>query len=245
MLRPDVTQLEAFYKTSLGMASCRLLRGAIRAFWLRKENAVQQILGIGYALPYLLPFMEQDKNRIGAVMPAGQGVMHWPRHHKGNLTVLSEESELPFRDESIDKALIIHALEFTEPELFLPELWRTLAPGGQALFIVPSRRGIWNRAETTPFGHGRPYSATQLEQILRSALFTPVSTRTALFVPPVRRRFLLRMAPALERMGDILRLPFGGVVMVLAEKRLHAPIQGNKAPVFAPARALQAGLRRE
>lgn len=248
MLRPDVTELHAFYASPPGMAACRTLRRAIRSFWPSSESVVQQVLGFGYALPYLLPFMEQDKNRVGAVMPAGQGVIHWPRNRSGNLTLLAEETELPFQDQSIDKALIIHALEFTEPELFLPELWRALAPGGQALFVVPNRSGFWTKAEKTPFGHGRPFSALQLERILKESLFVPVRTIHSLFVPPIRMRFLLRVSPLLERLGDCLNLPFGGVVMILAEKRVHAPISGSKAPsgAFATARpTLSAGLRRE
>ena len=248
MFRPDVTDLHSFYGSPLGMAACRSIRWAMRSFLLNApENKVEQVIGLGYAPPYLLSFIEQGKNRIAAVMPAGQGVMHWPRNHAENIALLAEETELPFRDQSIDKAIIIHALEFTEPELFLPELWRVLAPGGQALFIVPSRSGCWSRAEKTPFGHGRPYSALQLEQTLKEAFFIPIKTSHALFVPPTKTRLILRISKILERIGSFLGLPFGGVVMMLAEKRIHAPINGTKAPSFAasPARAAAMGLRRE
>ena len=247
MFRPDVTDLHTFYSTPLGMATCRALRWAIRQLLPSKpENTVQQMIGLGYALPYLLPFLEQDKNRIGAVMPAGQGVIHWPRNNTDNLTVLAEETELPFHNQSIDKTLIIHSLEFTDMELFLPELWRILSPGGQALFIVPSRTGCWSRAEKTPFGHGRPYSAMQLEKALKEAFFIPVKTTHALFMPPTQIRGLLHFSRLLERIGHFLSLPFGGVVMVLAEKRVHAPINGLKTPAFVPGPARAAiGLRRD
>ncbi len=238
MLRPDVTELHRFYSEPLGMATCRIIRKAIRTFWKNpSENRVQQIMGIGYAPPYLLPYKEQEKNRVAAVMPAGQGVMHWPRHTAENAALLSHETELPLHDQSIDKAIVIHALEFLDTELFLPELWRVLAPNGQALFIVPSRSGCWSRAEKTPFGHGRPYSAMQLERALKQALFIPVKTSYALYYPPIKSRFLLKLSPTIERIARALNLPFGGVVMVLAEKRLHAPIGGNKAPAFIPAGA--------
>lgn len=247
MLRPDVTELHRFYSEPLGMATCRIIRKAIRSFWKNtSENRVQQIMGIGYAPPYLLPFRELEKNRVVAVMPAGQGVIHWPRHTPENAAILSHETELPLQDETIDKAIIVHGFEFLDPELFFPELWRVLASNGQALFIVPSRSGCWSRAEKTPFGHGRPYSAMQLERALKQALFIPVKTSHALYYPPIKTRFLLKISPAIERIARTLNLPFGGVVMILAEKRLHAPIGGNKAPAFVPAGAkLASNLRRE
>lgn len=248
MLRPDVTELQRFYSEPIGMATCRILRKAIRNFWTSpSENRVQQIIGIGYASPYLLPFKEQEKNRVAAMMPAAQGVIHWPRHQLYNQALLAEETELPLQDQSIDKAIIVHGFEFLDPELFLPELWRVLAPNGQALFIVPNRSGCWSRAEKTPFGHGRPYSAMQLERVLKQALFIPVKTNHALYYPPIKTRLMLRISPMIERIAAALNLPFGGVVMVLAEKRLHAPISGgNKAPAFVPAGAKLAGnLRRE
>lgn len=246
MFRPDVTDLNTFYSSPLGMATCRALRWSIRQLLPNAaENTVQQMMGLGYALPYLLPFLEQGKNRIGAVMPAGQGVIHWPRNDTHNLTVLAQETELPFHNQSIDKTLIVHALEFTDMELFLPELWRVLSPGGQALFIVPSRSGCWSRAEKTPFGHGRPYSAMQLERALKEAFFIPLKTRHALFLPPTNIRIMLHLSKFFERIGHCLGLPFGGAVMVLAEKRVHAPVNGIKSPSFVPAPTRAAiGLRR-
>ena len=73
----------------------------------------------------------------------------------------------------------------------LKEVWRVLAGGGRLLIVVPNRRGIWARLDRTPFGSGRPYTMSQLSQLLRDELFTPVATGSALFVPPSRSR----MAP--------------------------------------------------
>ena len=44
----------------------------------------------------------------------------------------------------------------------LREIWRVMASGGQLLAVVPNRRGLWARMDTTPFGHGRPYSRSQI-----------------------------------------------------------------------------------
>ena len=64
------------------------------------------------------------------------------------------------------------------PAPLLREMWRVLTPEGRLLLIVPNRRGVWARLDTTPFGHGRPYSRGQLERLLTDALFTPLEWTT-------------------------------------------------------------------
>ena len=51
-----------------------------------------------------------------------------------------------------------------------PEIWRVLSGNGRLLVIAPNRRGIWARFEHTPFGHGRPYTSSQLYRLLRDTL---------------------------------------------------------------------------
>ena len=51
---------------------------------------------------------------------------------------------------------------------------RVLAPGGRAMFVVPSRRGVWARVDGNPFGQGQPYSKTQLRDLMREAEFSPI-----------------------------------------------------------------------
>ena len=85
-----------------------------------------------------------------------------------------DEAMLPLPDASVDDLLCVHCLEVAERAgPLLREMWRVLAPEGRLLIIVPNRRGLWARFDTTPFGHGRPYSRGQLERLLTDALFTP------------------------------------------------------------------------
>ena len=57
-----------------------------------------------------------------------------------------------------------------DPEGLLREVWRVLAPSGRMMAIMPNRRGVWTRTDNTPFGHGRPYSRSQITQLLRADL---------------------------------------------------------------------------
>jgi SAM-dependent methyltransferase len=137
--------------------------------------------------------------------------------------VLASEYELPLADRSIDRVLMVHALEAAEQGgRLLREVWRVLADGGQALIIVPNRRGLWCLSESTPFGHGQPFSAAQLKGVLCNTLFAPGESATALFVPPLRSRLVLRTAVAWERVGLRWAQHFAGVLLMVAEKQIYA-----------------------
>src|SRR5579862_8964811 len=136
----DVVDLRDFYETSLGQTACRMLRRRIRTIWPSLEGT--SLVGIGYAGPYLRPYLGEAE-RVLSLMPATQGVLHWPKEGP-NLTALVEESELPFQDASVDRILLVHALEGTEhAQAMLGDVWRILAAGGRLLIVVPNRRGMW------------------------------------------------------------------------------------------------------
>ena len=112
---------------------------------------------------------------------------------------------MPLTDAAVDRVLLIHALEMADdPVTLLREVWRVLSPNGRLLAVVPNRRGLWARIDTTPFGYGRPYSRSQITRILRETLFTPKGWGEALYVPPVQRSWFLRSAVAWERAGATL-----------------------------------------
>jgi hypothetical protein len=50
-------------------------------------------------------------------------------------------------------------------------LWRVLAPEGKLLLVAPNRTSLWAQVERSPFAHGRPYSRSQLDRLLRDAMF--------------------------------------------------------------------------
>ncbi len=216
----DVIDLREFYATSLGRTARRVVRARIRDIW--PDLARLRVMGLGYAAPYLLAFREECE-RVIAVMPAGQGVVHWPAEGPG-LVTLADDSELPLPDVSIDRVLLVHALERTEQlRPMLREVWRVMADGGRLLAVVPNRRGIWARLDRTPFGQGHPYTPSQLSRLLRDNMFDPIRTSQALFVPPSRSRMVLASAPAWEKLGVRWFPMISGVLMIEASKRLYAP----------------------
>jgi SAM-dependent methyltransferase len=239
----DVVDLRDFYGQRLGIVARRFIGRGIRSLW--RDTSGQSVLGIGYATPYLGLFREEAE-RCLAFMPAGQGVVKWPTARPA-LSALVDEFELPLPDAAVDRILLVHYLEMThDPAALLREVRRVLASGGRLLAVVPNRRGVWARTDTTPFGHGRPYSRSQINQLLRETWFTPTGWTDALYVPPVERGWFLRSALAWERTGASLSAPFAGVHLVEATKQVYRAIPARRekrrlVPALEPALAPSPG----
>ena len=215
----DVIDLRDFYESGLGRMTRRLVLRRIRQLW--PDVRGEAVLGLGYATPYLRPFRD-EASRVIALMPAAQGVLHWPYGEAG-LVALAEESELPLPDLSIDRIILAHGLEFSDQvRPLLREIWRLLSDRGRLLVVAPNRRGIWARFEHTPFGQGLPYTPRQLSRLLRENMFMPIRIEGALHLPPVRSRMALTTGMAWERLGEPWLGTFAGVVLVEAAKQIYA-----------------------
>jgi SAM-dependent methyltransferase len=239
----DVVDLRNFYAQRLGVVARRFIGRGIRARF--PDLRGMRLLGIGYSTPYFGLFRDEAE-RCLAFMPAVQGVIKWPSTHP-SLAALVDEIDLPLGDAAIDRVLLVHALEMADdPGALLREAWRVLAAGGRLLAVVPNRRGLWARMDTTPFGHGRPYSRSQIMQLLRETWFTPMGYSEALYVPPFQRGWFLRSAPAWERAGATIKAPFAGVHIVEATKQVYRAIPARRerqrlVPVLEPALAPSPG----
>ncbi|MCP4380203.1 MAG: class I SAM-dependent methyltransferase [Hyphomicrobiales bacterium] len=224
----DVVDLRAFYSDRLGGIARRLIGARLKRIWPTLSG--EQVVGIGYATPFLADLADSAERTI-AFMPAAQGVVNWPAGGP-NAAALVHDDALPLPDASVGRVLVIHALETSgDAQELLREIRRVLAPGGRVVLVVPNRRGIWAWAEKTPFGHGRPFTRGQLTTLLRDAMFSPLSWCEALAAPPIARRPWLRTGTNWERIGVNLWPALAGVIIVEATKQFY---QG--APSRAPAR---------
>ncbi|MEM9221868.1 MAG: class I SAM-dependent methyltransferase [Pseudomonadota bacterium] len=211
----DVSELRDFYLTPLGRIVRQIVSSEVRSVW--PSAAGERVVGLGHATPYLGPFLA-DAERVVGLMPAAEGVLHWPKDGQ-NLTALSYEEHLPLPDNSVDKLLLIHLLEATrDPVALLREVWRVLIPTGRLLVVVPHRLGAWARADHTPFGIGRPFTRFQLVNMLADALLDPGDVRRFLCVPPSNRRIVLGSTRGWERIGRSVLPRFSGLLAVEAQK---------------------------
>jgi hypothetical protein len=211
----DVVDLRNFYGQRLGVVARRFIGRGIRSLW--GNTASQRVLGIGYATPYLGLFREEAE-RCLALMPAGQGVVKWPTSRPA-LSALVDENGAARRS-AMDACDARARAEMTTAGRAAARGVAGAPSGGRLLAVVPNRRGLWARMDTTPFGHGRPYSRSQINQLLRETWFTPTGWSEALYVPPVERGWFLRSAVAWERTGATLSAPFAGVHLVEGTKQV-------------------------
>ena len=232
----DIQNLREFYKSPLGQTARRIIAHRIRARW--PNVARMDVIGLGYASPYLRMF--QNEARVtAALMPEQQGVSRWPKDGRCR-TALIPEARLPLRDMSVECVLAVHGLEHVEArQAYMREIWRVLMPQGRVILVVPNRRGPWARFETTPFGHGRPYSQGQLEKLLKGTMLQHAGCSPCLFLPPFQFRAIRPAALAWERIGLRLWPALSGVLIVEAIKQVYAGVRVTvKKPMFAPMPAL-------
>lgn len=228
----DVVDLRDFYSGDLGVTVRAVLSDVVRSRW--PATGGDRILGLGFTSPYLGQF-SGEAERVLAFSPATQGAVNWPAPGPSSSALVVDDM-LPLSDAAVDRVLLVHALEMAgDPREILREVWRVLAPGGRMLAIVPNRRGLWARVDSSPFGYGRPFSRGQLVQLLRESLFSPIGWGEALHMMPLKRRRWRRVSSAWEQVGSRLWPAFAGVIVVEATKQLYQGIPVTRRARVAPA----------
>lgn len=130
---------------------------------------------------------------------------------------------LPLLANSVDMAVLVHMLEFSEsPEALLNETYRILAPEGQLILFAfnPWRWGV-RRVKHGKRGFpwsGNFYSSGKLKRWLQEAGYSIVSTKTLCFQPIFEGANSNRWS-FMERVGATFFPGFGAVIFIVAQKR--------------------------
>ena len=227
-MRWDVEKLQSYYQAPLGRYCAHFLKKKIFRLWPAIKG--EDVLGVGFPLPYLRYYLGQA-HRVVVAMPASQGAMPWGDFgggvsQKKNLVALTLNDALPFPDQSFHKILLMHHLEFCEnPCTVLRECWRILKPEGELLICVPQKYRLWDLFGDTPFSQGASFSETTLKKYLYAGLFSIDSEDGALFFPPFLTQHLpvKRFLPFIEKKMPPLLSPLGGVLLIKARKQLTLP----------------------
>lgn len=232
-MRRSIDDVRTFYGDPRGTLVRRLLARRLSDAWGTASGC--DVLGIGYATPWLDDFSEA--RRTIAAMPGTQGAEVWSQSGR-NRSVLVDDRALPFASGMFDRILIVHAIEEADdPQALLIEAARTLAPAGRMIIACAARGGLWSRTEDTPFGHGRPFSRRQLEQLVRGAGLEPSAWSQALYVPPWRP--LLGLADGFEQAGRLILPQAAGMILMEAARRSYArPRARGSLAVLTPAPGL-------
>ncbi len=224
----DAQAAADFYATARGAVAARLVRARLVGLW--PDLTGQRVLGLGYAAPYLRVWRE-GADRCLAAIPAQPDIPRWPSRAPCLSCAVAEDA-LPFADLSIDRILLVHGLENADnARRMLREVWRVLKDDGRLLVVAPNRVGMWAHIENTPFGQGQPYSPGQIGRLLADSMFRVERRDTALYLPPVSLRLVLRSARLFERTGRFLVPHLAGVTLTEAVKDVYAavPLRGVRA----------------
>lgn len=205
----------------------------LRVYW--PDVAGKRVLGVGWATPYLDSFRASAERTV-ALVPQPLGLARWPIGRRG-LSVSADEAAMPFADRSVNRLLLVHALEASEHiEEMMREIWRVLADDGRLLIVAPNRRSLWAQLDHTPFGRGRSFNARQLIHLLQDNLFVPGEVSGALYFPPVHNRSVLDFVMTLQGTAVRWAPTLSGVILIEAEKQIYASSgvkKKNMARIYA------------
>jgi SAM-dependent methyltransferase len=217
-MKPIAYDFKEFYATPLGQVVARAVHQTIKALW--PDMTGRRVMVFGFAEPYADLFTATERHIF--LMPPEQGAYPWPEGAP-NRVVVSARTALPLETNSLDGVILIHALEFTNAiEPHLDEIWRVLKGQGRLIVIVPNRLGFWSRVDWAPFGHGTPFSLSQMHRYLRDAKFIPERHVPMLFTPPLRWRFVARLAPYFEKYLAYVFPTLAGLHGLEASKQVYA-----------------------
>ena len=116
----------------------------------------------------------------------------------------------------------------------MAEAIRVLTPAGRIILVAAARGGLWARAESTPFGHGRPFTRRQLEKLVREVGLEPAAWSQTLYVPPWSA--LYGMADGFEQIGRRVVPGAAGLILLEATRQAYARVQPVGAVERVPLR---------
>jgi hypothetical protein len=178
----DVIDLRDFYSQRLGIVARRLINRGIRARW--PERAGQRVLG------------HRLSDALSRPVPRGLRALH--RLHAGGAGRAEMADGAADAGDPGRRILAAAAGCRGRPHPAgscagnVRRSGRAAARGVAGAGAVgpddgghpEPARGV-DAHRHTPFGHGRPYSRSQITQLLRQTWFTPTAWGEALFMPPV------------------------------------------------------------
>ena len=124
--------------------------------------------------------------------------------------------------------------EADDVRALLAEAIRVLTPAGRIILVAAARGGLWARAESTPFGHGRPFTRRQLEKLVREVGLEPAAWSQTLYVPPWPT--LYGMADGFEKVGRRVVPGAAGLILLEATRHAYARVQPVGAAERVPLR---------
>lgn len=145
----------------------------------------------------------------------------------GGLICLYEQ--LPFDSDSADVVILHHTLELADnPHQVLREVNRILAPHGHVLVVSTNPMSLlgllsrWSRYATSGYRIKRLISRRRLKDWLGLMDYELITTKLGYFALPVSIARIRELCNRWEQPSQRIGLPWGGVYLVVARKRIGA-----------------------
>ena len=149
----DVLSLQSFYGSPLGGVARRLIGRVIRERW--DSSAGLSIAAVGYGAPYLDRFRDGAR-RCLALMPANRASRSG---RKPDVAPQRSSTRKCCRCLTAPSTGCCSLTRWRRPigrTRCSKNSWRITAPEGRMIVIVPSRRGVWARTDSTPTDRACP-----------------------------------------------------------------------------------------
>ena len=173
----DISEILRFYQSRTG----QIITDELTPF-ISQKNTHNSAPHLFIGAPF--PFIQNRASENIYFMDRHIGATIFPSKNHNKVALIDLE-QIPLDDQSISQITIVHCLEFaSSPLKFMRELWRILAPEGVIRIITPNRRSIWSQLDMSPFGHGNPYSMSQLSTLAKESQFDIIKKDRGLFTPP-------------------------------------------------------------
>lgn len=215
---------------------------------LESEKAlVEPVLSRTFGYHILQVGCSEDHSLIEA-SPIGHKIIFSPSYSKDGKHAVADNEVLPLETDSIDVALIHHALDFTQDcHRLLREVSRVLRPGGKLLIVgfnPFSSWGLWRlikRKKSIPW-QGRFIAWRRVSDWLKLLELSQDGVEFGLHFVPMRFRRLLNFSIRLEQWGNRFNSPMGGAYFIVCTNQVVpvTPIMPRWRPLRARASAIPA-----
>jgi SAM-dependent methyltransferase len=192
-LRADPARVYAL-RSETGASPVNYGEGHLYETVVRKISA-GRVIDVGCGRAPLLARLSPDGRELHGIDIAPEALKSSRKRHPGINFYIGDIRYLPFKSDTFDYLACVEVLEHIEKDELARECYRTLKPGGTALFTVPNGKGISGREPE----HLRFFSFQSLVKSLEDAGFEVVSWRKFGLYIPFLTRISGTLASVLQR----------------------------------------------
>jgi len=217
------SDLEGFYRSPSGRYLSNEIENCLSSIWAGSDLKQCHLLCVGFPPPGIMKTALSGQS-FAVFSPGFLGPNKID--NKGlNISLVGDETHLPFPEGSYDRVLVFHALEYMEdPRSFIEEVWKILSPGGRVFLMTPNKKGAWKKTGLPNSELAKPYLFREVRSFLEQNGFTVGKNFGASYGLPVDFFGMVLFSGLLRRLSGGGAVGFPGFLIFEAEKRIISKI---------------------